>query len=103
MNACLQMFITFQVSRVARRRQIEEMEKTKSRMVYSVVKVWPSLTREKFLLEELAWLLNTTPKGLQNKGKMAVRAMLNMLPEVVTHVSYIYIHAVHHVKRYMHP
>lgn len=76
-----------QVSRIARRRQIEEMEKAKSRMVYSVVKIWPSLTREKFLMEELAWLLNTTPKALQKKGKLALNAMLNMLPQVMTHVS----------------
>lgn len=69
-----------QISRVARRRQIEVMEVGKSRMVHGLLQKWPSLTRESLLIEEVGWIVNTDADVLTTNAKRVVQA-LQILPE----------------------
>lgn len=74
-----------QISRVARRRQIAEMETGKVRMVHGLLKKWPSLIRETFVMEEAAWIMNCGPEVLQKNAKRAMQAMA-MLPDSIAEV-----------------
>lgn len=83
-----------QISRVARRRQVEDLETGKERMVHELLKKWPSLVRETLLIEEAAWLVNEKPEELRKNAKRAMKTLHTMPDAMHTEVYTKALHAI---------